>query len=889
MSTWDGKDIIEEVPVDVPKSLAGSIVQLEVTAGDSAKLDAAPPVDLPSLLAAFRKLLPGNVWAVTLYPADEGVALDGKLVRDLPGERARQAAPADPHAARGGLQADRAHGRAGQARRRTARSRCSCASALPARDLTRRHSDRHSLRGIRESHPSVGLCGGLCRRSRSPRRAPSSPRRGPSRPISSSTRVTRPARSSRRPASSGPAGTPSASRSRATRCGPRCGSPTAACCSAPTPAARSTASRATARRSSSTLPGAIAVVALAQTARRHGVGRRDARQQAVEDRRREAARRPPARSSRTSRRSGRSRPPATRSTRAPARRASCSRQRRRREGGVRHRRQAHHRARRHHRRRGVDRHQRARARVPLRSEGRQDARDGRLRRQRGHRARRRTATASSPPRTTSPTSPAPIGKTAGAGRGRREADRAEGPGAEAARRRHQARRRQGPAAGRPTSAARARKQGQGRAVPHRRRRPPRSAARADRDLLHVGRRRARTARSTPAPPTRAASTWSTPTTRSPPRSTSTSAASRSSGSRRTSSAFTTDDAAALYRATGRASQAKYVSDVLDAKAVSRFGKLDVGRVRARSRSRPAAATPRSRASAGASGRRRRRSASSAAAPRAARSQSPPGRYLQFRVALEDDAARVRRVMSYYVPQNQATAGPGGHGRAGHEGEPADAQGLRRQAAQPGAQAQVEDREPRQRRHARTRSRRAATARRTGARSPPARRRSPRPSWDWNTETYPDGWYRVRVTASDAAANSPDRALTSSATTTMFAIDNTRPAIDGLTVTYPKAQARATDALSTIAEMAFSVDDGPWQLGTTADGLFDDAARGPADRAAAGLAARHAHARGAGRRRGRQRRLDVDDVRDQVATARRASRRASRRATRAAAPSSRAAA
>ena len=84
MSTWDGKDIIEDVPVDVPLSLAGGIVQLEVTAGDSAKLDAAPPVDLPSLLAAFRKLLPGNVWAVTLYPADEGVAIEGKLVRDLP-------------------------------------------------------------------------------------------------------------------------------------------------------------------------------------------------------------------------------------------------------------------------------------------------------------------------------------------------------------------------------------------------------------------------------------------------------------------------------------------------------------------------------------------------------------------------------------------------------------------------------------------------------------------------------------------------------------------------------------------------------------------------------------------------------------------------------------
>jgi hypothetical protein len=84
MSTWDGKDIIEDVPVDVPAGLAGSIVQLEVCAGDSAKLDAPPPVDLNSLLTAFRSLLPGNIWSVTLYPADEGVSLDGKLVRDLP-------------------------------------------------------------------------------------------------------------------------------------------------------------------------------------------------------------------------------------------------------------------------------------------------------------------------------------------------------------------------------------------------------------------------------------------------------------------------------------------------------------------------------------------------------------------------------------------------------------------------------------------------------------------------------------------------------------------------------------------------------------------------------------------------------------------------------------
>jgi hypothetical protein len=84
LTTWNGSDIYERVPVDVPRSLAGSIVQLEIAAGDSARLDAAPPVDLPSLLAAFRKLLPGNVWAVTLSPAEEGIAVDGKIVRDLP-------------------------------------------------------------------------------------------------------------------------------------------------------------------------------------------------------------------------------------------------------------------------------------------------------------------------------------------------------------------------------------------------------------------------------------------------------------------------------------------------------------------------------------------------------------------------------------------------------------------------------------------------------------------------------------------------------------------------------------------------------------------------------------------------------------------------------------
>jgi hypothetical protein len=200
--------------------------------------------------------------------------------------------------------------------------------------------------------------------------------------------------------------------------------------------------------------------------------------------------------------------------------------------------------------------------------------------------------------------------------------------------------------------------------------------------------------------------------------------------------------------------------------------------------------------------------------------SPPGRYLQFRLALEDDAARVRRVMAYYVPQNTATlVSEVTVEIATKETTPT----LKDSAGKPRSpvlrvkwKADNADNDD---------TTYTLEARKDGEANwrPIATGKTPltATTWEWNTETWPDGWYRVRVTSSDAGANSPDRALTSAAQSTMFAIDNTRPVIDALSVNYPKASARATDALSNLSEMAFSVDDGPWQLGTTADGLFDD--------------------------------------------------------------------
>lgn len=283
--------------------------------------------------------------------------------------------------------------------------------------------------------------------------------------------------------------------------------------------------------------------------------------------------------------------------------------------------------------------------------------------------------------------------------------------------------------------------------------------------------------------------------------------------------FTTDDAAAAYRATGRASQARYVSDVLDTKAVSRFGKLSwsaTGKVKLETRTgntaKPGVGWSEWQAPA--------QGGKLGGGNEGGKVASPGGRYLQFRIALEDDAARVRRVTSYYVPQNQPTTVQDVSVEIATK-EPLPT--LKDSAAKPRSPIlrvkwKVENPDGDDTTY-------TLEARRDGEANwrPIQTGKAPltQTSWEWNTETYPDGWYRVRVTASDAAANSPDRALTSSQTTTMFAIDNTRPLIDALTVTYPRAQARATDALSMLSEMAFSVDDGPWQLGTSGDGLFDD--------------------------------------------------------------------
>jgi hypothetical protein len=86
---------------------------------------------------------------------------------------------------------------------------------------------------------------------------------------------------------------------------------------------------------------------------------------------------------------------------------------------------------------------------------------------------------------------------------------------------------------------------------------------------------------------------------------------------------------------------------------------------------------------------------------------------------------------------------------------------------------------------------------------------------FDTASFPDGKYLVRVTASDAPANTTAAALTSSLESDSFLIDNTPPAITVNSATKNGTRRvvkfTAQDALSWIDKAEYSVDGGEWTV------------------------------------------------------------------------------
>jgi hypothetical protein len=100
-----------------------------------------------------------------------------------------------------------------------------------------------------------------------------------------------------------------------------------------------------------------------------------------------------------------------------------------------------------------------------------------------------------------------------------------------------------------------------------------------------------------------------------------------------------------------------------------------------------------------------------------------------------------------------------------------------------------------------------------------------PYRSFDLRLLPDGWYRLRITATDAPANPASAALTGYKESAAFLVDTTPPVLSDVTATMQNGAVHlrfsARDTLARIARATVSVDAGPWQV-VDPVGLLSDA-------------------------------------------------------------------
>jgi hypothetical protein len=94
------------------------------------------------------------------------------------------------------------------------------------------------------------------------------------------------------------------------------------------------------------------------------------------------------------------------------------------------------------------------------------------------------------------------------------------------------------------------------------------------------------------------------------------------------------------------------------------------------------------------------------------------------------------------------------------------------------------------------------------------------SYDWSTEAVPDGYYRVRIEASDELDNPAQGVQRESAESEPFLLDNHAPHVDGLRHVNGRIQGTAVDDLGPISKLEFAVDGQEWKPFQPKDDLFD---------------------------------------------------------------------
>jgi hypothetical protein len=88
------------------------------------------------------------------------------------------------------------------------------------------------------------------------------------------------------------------------------------------------------------------------------------------------------------------------------------------------------------------------------------------------------------------------------------------------------------------------------------------------------------------------------------------------------------------------------------------------------------------------------------------------------------------------------------------------------------------------------------------------------AYSFDATLIPDGGYQIKVVASDAPAHTPGHALTGAKESERFEVDTTPPVVSGLEVvvgTPTRVTFDAQDAFTPIGHAEYSLDAGPWQF------------------------------------------------------------------------------
>ncbi len=95
-----------------------------------------------------------------------------------------------------------------------------------------------------------------------------------------------------------------------------------------------------------------------------------------------------------------------------------------------------------------------------------------------------------------------------------------------------------------------------------------------------------------------------------------------------------------------------------------------------------------------------------------------------------------------------------------------------------------------------------------------------PSYSWDSETFPDGEYVIRVVVSDAPSNPPDQALESDHLTEPFLVDNTGPLVTRINISDGLLSFLVQDNASPLFRVEYAIDGRDWRVVHPADGVTD---------------------------------------------------------------------